>query len=345
MEVRNMSEAKVWIRKRSLAKGRTSYHLRWVCPTQHKWLSRHVGGDRKRAERERAKLEAELDVGSYRAEKCIDWPTFVAGHVDMIEGKVNAAEAKRTLTEFGKVCQPGKPKDVAFAMVERYYLHLRTKGNALPTRNKRLRYLRAAFNKAIKRGYMATNPMVGWQWEREEQKIPRCLTDAEKTLLLDACPSDQWRAFMFVALTTGCRRGELLGLTWDRVDFDNAQIVVTATKAHKDRVQPMNDESTVMLRELQATTLKDGGPFVAFQHLNVPQRFTAIVVTAGIDHCTFHDLRRTFCTDLARLGVNQLVVQRLAGHASSTTTAKFYQHIDDDMKRDAINKLKRRSVG
>ncbi len=52
-----------------------------------------------------------------------------------------------------------------------------------------------------------------------------------------------------------------------------------------------------------------------------------------------HDLRRTFCTDLAKLGVNQLVVQQLAGHANSKTTEVFYQRVDDDTKRDAVERL------
>ncbi|MCH7591309.1 MAG: site-specific integrase [Planctomycetes bacterium] len=58
--------------------------------------------------------------------------------------------------------------------------------------------------------------------------------------------------------------------------------------------------------------------------------------------CTIHDLRRTFCTDLARLGVNQAIVQGLAGHASAATTATYYQNINDDMRRDAVAKLAKR---
>lgn len=54
----------------------------------------------------------------------------------------------------------------------------------------------------------------------------------------------------------------------------------------------------------------------------VTKRFRLIYKDAGLEHCTFHDLRKTFFTDLARAGVSQVVVQRLAGHASSATTAK-----------------------
>ena len=70
-----------------------------------------------------------------------------------------------------------------------------------------------------------------------------------------------------------------------------------------------------------------------------PGLFNDIVATAGIAKCTVHDLRRTFCTDLARLGVNQSVVQRLAGHVSPATTERYYQYIDDETKRDAVSRL------
>lgn len=67
--------------------------------------------------------------------------------------------------------------------------------------------------------------------------------------------------------------------------------------------------------------------------------FRKLVEAAGIERCTVHDLRRTFCCDLARLGTNQLVVRRLAGHVDYSTTAKYYQRVDMEMKRDAVSKL------
>ena len=119
-----------------------------------------------------------------------------------------------------------------------------------------------------------------------------------------------------MALTTGCRRGELLGLTWDRVNFGEACLVITGTKARRDRTQPLSVEAVGMLRALQASTLKHAGPFGNLNANTTPKHFRAIVKAAEIASCTIHDLRRTFCTDLARLGVNQLVVQRLAGHST-----------------------------
>jgi integrase len=331
-----MDEPKVWLRRRT-GKGKIKHDLRWI--VKGKTRSRYVGTDGKLAERKGLKLEEELSTGDYRDVRRIRWEPFVTDHVGKIAGTVNRADAERTLRMFDEVCGPIGPHDVTYASVERFVASLQNKGNSTATVNKRLRYLRVALNKAVRRGHIARNPMEGWKWEREEQKVPRALADDEKAKLLKVCPTEQWRTFVFVALTTGCRRGELLGLEWSRVDFDNARLLVTGTKAKRDRLQPLSPEAVVMLRGIQASTLKDGGPFRSMTPSGSCHAFQAIVKAAGIAPCVIHDLRRTFCTDLARAGVNALVMQHLAGHAAMQTTAKFYTAVDDSMKRDAIRRL------
>lgn len=345
MEVVMSDEIRAWIVKRA-RNGKTAYDLRWWDTATGKFRSKCAGTDRRRAEREKVRLEADLSDGTHLDLRRITWPEFVAEHIEKMDRRPATVEdTKRTLDEFGAVCKPRSPRHVTYRMIEDYHQHLRKKGNSVATRNKRMRYLRAVLNVAIKRDYLKSNPMDKWVWGSEERKIPRVLTEAEKSKIMDACPSDVWRTFVHIALTTGCRRGELIGLTWDRVSLDDASVVVTGTKAHQDRVQPLDPIGVGMLRDLQAATMKDGGPFQSLKTVNPANRFRLIVERAGIAHCTIHDLRKTFCTDLARLGVNQLVVQRLAGHASGATTAKYYQHVDDGTKRAAVAKLTARDAG
>ena len=345
-------DIRVWIRKRKLKKKcrcrgpscrcreKNTYHLRWLDSATGGWRSKKIGTDRKVAEREAAILEHQLQEGTFREQRRVTWEAFVAEHVANLDRTpATVSDVKRTLEAFGEICKPAGPHAVTYRMIEYYVDHLKGRGNSVATRNKRLRYLRAAFNRAIKRGYLSKNPMSGWEWAKVDLKAPRVLNADEKARVLDSCPTNQWVSFVYVALTTGCRRGELLGLTWDRVDFANTSILVTGTKAHRDRMQPLNSEAVRSLRGLQASTLKDGGPFRSLNRVSVDKRFREIVKQAGIAHCTIHDLRRTFCTDLARLGVNQLVIQRLAGHACAATTATYYQFVNDEMKKEAVAKL------
>ncbi len=340
-----MMSTKVWIEKRRLSGGgraQFTYHLRWVCPTDRRWRSRRVGTDRKVALVAQAKLQDELEEGSYKPQRRVTWSLFVEEHLRRIPAGCNRDEAERTLRYFGEACRPETPKAVTFGTLEAFVEWLRKRKNTPATINKRLRYVRAALNRARDRGYVTANPMGKWRWEREEEKMPRALSGDEKSKVLDACPTHQWRTLVFLGLQTGCRISELLGLVWRNVDFDNAWLVVTATKGKKDRLQPLPPEALQMLRELQASTLRDGGPFKSIgTRSKAHKAFQAIVTASGIAACTFHDLRRTFCTDLARAGVNQLVCQKLAGHASSTTTARYYQAVDDEMKRAALGCLKR----
>jgi integrase len=72
---------------------------------------------------------------------------------------------------------------------------------------------------------------------------------------------------------------------------------------------------------------------------NVQRDFGQIVKRAGIPHCTPHDLRRTFVSQLAMAGVNQAIVQKLAGHASIQTTIKHYTGVMPEALRAAQGRL------
>ena len=153
-------------------------------------------------------------------------------------------------------------------MVENYVQSLRVRkdDDALSpnTINRKLRELRAALNAGVRRGFIRRNPMgtpkAGIRFERADEPIPVVLTDDEKRKLLDACTSLEWhepgrgrlwRAFLYLLMTTGGRKGEIQALAWDRVDFDGAVIVLTRTKGKRDRLQPLVAPAVDMLRELR----------------------------------------------------------------------------------------------
>ena len=242
---------------------------------------------------------------------------------------------------FGDACGHPRPCRITFSTIERFVACLREKGNEPTTRNKRVRYLKAAFTMAVERGYMPKNPIgKRWRWAPEEKKMPRTLDVEERAKLLATCPTEQWRTFVVVALCSGCRSGELIGLTWDKVNLGKAVLTISDTKAHKDRLQPITPDAVDRLRRLQASTLKDGGPFRSFRSPDKAAKMVrGIVESAGIARCTIHDLRKTYCTDLLERGVNQAVVQALADHSSSATTSRYYQAVVDRTKREAVQKL------
>lgn len=342
-----MSEAKVWVRKRPRMNGKVSYDLRWICPQTHRWKSKAIGSDVKRAESERALLERQLAEGTYTDLRRVSWQDFVAEHVRLIPGAKNAVEAKHALHEFGKMFDNPALQRIRFGMVEDFVGAARERGNSRATVNKKLRYLRAAFNKAVRRGYVARNPMIGWQWTAEDVKVPRVATQDEEGGLLDAAErlyGFRVGAFAYAALNTGGRRGELLALTWDRVDLDGGSVLFTETKGHADRRVPINPELVDIFRRLQAQTLQAGGPFCGLGD-NLGKKWKRIVQAAGVPHITLHDLRRSFATRLVRAGVAMPTVQQLLGHSKIETTRRYYVAVDERDKRMAVAKLRRSEAG
>lgn len=343
-------KADVWIVKRKGKRG-TTYAVRWIDPATARWRSASCGRDRKHAENMRAIRKAELLAGIRGEIRRIPWAEFVVEHLGTIPGDSHRESTEHTLDEFASVCSPAGPWAVDYRMLEQYVTALRggKKSVTDDTVNRKLRELKAALGKAKKRGYVRELPE--FPMRQTETKLIRTLTTDEKRKLLDACPDHRWRTLLYVALTTGCRRGELLGLTWDRVDLDQRVIVLIRTKGKRDRTAPLTDHAAAMLRELRASTPPMVGPDGAqpkhpwvfassigteWDRHNVSHGFQAIVKAAGIDHCTLHDLRRTFCTDLLEAGINEETCRELAGHASASTTARYYQSVSDSAKRAAV---------
>jgi len=340
-------EPRVWVSSRKCRRRKRSYHLRWLDPATGIMRSRKSGTDRKKAENDRAALLAELRGGRVTDLRPVTWQAFTDEHVSMMTGGLHAADVRRTLEDFGE--QFGvSPRRVTYGMVEAHVDALRARGFGQATVNKRLRLLRGAFNKGVQRGYLAVNPMANGRFEAVDLRAPRIVTPDEETALLDAAEKEaglRMRAFVYVALNTGARRGELLGLTWDRVDFEGERVHFTHTKGKRDRYVPIGKPVVDLLRRLQMQTLKHGGPFVGMMDA-IAHKWSAIVERAKVAAVTPHDLRRTYVTRLIRAGVPLPTVQKLVGHADIQTTMVYYTWVSDGDLKDGVAKLQAsQSVG
>lgn len=348
-------EMRVWIRKRKLkprcrcrgpckCRERCSYDLRWIDPQTGTWKSRHIGRDRKVAERAAAKLEGELAAGSCRDTKRVAWSAFVDEVVGFIKGR-HAEEAVRTLTEFGDMFSPRSPSVVMPNTVRSYVQQLEQKGNAPTTVNKKLRYLRLAFRVAVENGYIAECPVRKTHWRKELKRDDderRILQPEEEQALLASCDKLYGlplRAFAEFTLETWGRLSEVTSLTWDDVDLREPSVCFRNTKSHEDRYVPLDPKSGVVdkLRRLQAMTLRDGGPFTRYaDRSNLHKKWTEVVKHAEIEHITIHDLRRTGITRALLDNMPITVVKDLAGHHKIETTMRYYKGIKKRNLREAV---------
>lgn len=161
--------------------------------------------------------------------------------------------------------------------------------NATATVNKKLR---GAFNLAIQRGYMAQNPIKGWRWDKAKKKEHRIFTADEETMLIAS--ADRLNGFKMVlfvrfVLETWARLSEATGLRWDDVDFENSSAMFRDTKSSEDRFVPFAGGSDLPadLQRLKVQTLRDGGPFTAYQNKgDTHRKWKRVIEGAGIPPIT-----------------------------------------------------------
>jgi integrase len=142
-------------------------------------------------------------------------------------------------------------------------------------------------------------------------------------------------AVVTIALETGLRRGELLGLTWDRIDLSRGVIRLEVTKSGKRREVPMRQVVYDVLAALPEP--REGR---VFRTRSIRTAFENAVEEARIDSLHFHDLRHHFASWFVMRGGTLPALQKLLGHADLKMTLR-YAHLAPEYLRDEVTKTER----
>ncbi len=207
------------------------------------------------------------------------------------------------------------------------------------TVNRELACLRYLFNVAKQRGsFFGDNPVSKVKSLEMNNQVERVLTSEEEERLLASC-FPHLRAILICALNTGMRKGEILNLTWDDIDFENNVITIEAinTKSKKLKRIPVNDKLRKVLLEQKLKTgfsehvflNSQGNPYPSSGSLN--RSFEMACRKAEIRGLRFHDLRHTAATRMIESGASIVAVSRILGHADLKTTMR-YAHPDISLK-------------
>lgn len=218
------------------------------------------------------------------------------------------------------------------------------KGLRPATVNRRFAFVSGALSEAVKRGLIERNPAHGVSQLPERNGRVRWINAEEEARLLGALP-EYLRPVVLTALHTGGRFSEVVGLTWDDLDFSGRMVRFGDTKSGKTRHVPMNAVLFDVLKGVSPVIGKDGiAPFVftnpetMTHYLNVADGFKTAVKRAGLAGVTFHVLRHSFGSRLAQAGVNPEVIRTLMGHGSYAMTAR-YMHLAPGNLRAAVDAL------
>jgi len=187
---------------------------------------------------------------------------------------------------------------------------------------------------------------------------------ANVALFLKAAMSDRLHAMYVLALSSGLRQGELIGLQWPDIDFDGDAVTVQRSleeisgkvrikepKTGKGHRIDLPQFAMEAMRDHRADMLAEGNiaapVFCApeggwLRKGNVYRRsFMPMVKAAGVPRIRFHDLRHTHATLLLLAGENVKVVSERLGHASIKVTLDTYSHVLPSMQKAAAEKLQR----
>ena len=219
--------------------------------------------------------------------------------------------------------------------------------------------LRAALDKATEEKLIFRNPADSCKPPSARPREMQVLTPEEIQRLLIQAKEDGCYELLLLELATGLRRGEILALQWDDLNFRTGalrverqvhrvkgELVVSPpkTKAGNRTVllpAPVlkvlkTYQKTVHSRWMFPSPVKEDSPM---DPAAVRKRLQTVLERAECRHLRFHDLRHTFATASLEHGMDIKTLSTIIGHVSSATTLNTYTHVTDAMRQNAADKI------
>ncbi len=202
---------------------------------------------------------------------------------------------------------------------------------------------------------------------RTTKKDPNYFQPETVAAILEALESEplKWRLITHLLIVTGCRRGEIMGLKWEKVDFENSRVKIDralvsskskgvfeeSTKTSDIRYLSLPRETMDLLRQHKREQLRlqllNGDRWIHTGYVFTQDngdRMNPDSITGwlkdfstrhGLPHINPHAFRHTVASVLLANGTDIVTVSKQLGHASVTTTENFYSHIIEENKAKA----------
>ncbi len=219
--------------------------------------------------------------------------------------------------------------------------------------------LHEALDTAVKERLIAKNPTNGTTVPKCNYPEKQILGDSQLETFLEAINGEEyWDTFFYVEVMTGLRRGEICGLKWQDINFEENKLQVKRSVSVKKGggvsigetktetgvrsiLMPPSVAEVLQNRKQRAIT---EWVFPNFMHPEQPispatayRKLKIILKHAGLPLIRFHDLRHTFATHATHGGVDPKTLAGILGHTNASFTLDTYTHVTSDMQKAASN--------
>ena len=311
-------------------------------------------------------IEDKLAKGLYMPETRIpvfskvakDWLEYKKQNLRKSTWSIYEGHTRNHFKEFDEI----KINRITTARVEKFITNRQKEGMHLLTLRKILVSLGQIFSYAVRHKYLDYNPLANAERPRnqgavKEKKIRILTPDEIKAFLEAALTNQKYHTLFLLAIMSGARQGELLGLKWSDVDWGDSQIHIQRTFNHQAWFDVKTETSDrkidlgpAMMAELKKWKLaclpsklnlvfpnESGQPI---NHNNLVSRhFNPALKRAGLDRIRFHDLRHTYASMLIEQGENIKYIQSQLGHSTPTVTLNVYAHLMKTVNQEAACRL------
>jgi integrase len=346
---------------------------------KRKWHS--FSGGRREAQIERSRLIAELTGGAYVEPARTTLGAFLDRWLEHAKTQVSPRSYERYCELARKNIVPLlgsttlsklQPAAISSAYAKALISGRRDGRGGLSPRSVHHmhRILRQALQQAVIWGVLARNPAGAVKPPKVERVKGATLSAEQAAQLLDALAHSRVYWPTLIALATGMRRGEILALRWEHVDFDRGMVrvveTVEETKTSPLRFKPPKNGKTrgITLPAFAVTELRRLKRQQSEELLRLGIRQTASTLVCGradgevhsplaltyefarfvrqmkdLPQVRFHDLRHSHATQLLASGIHPKIAQERLGHSSISVTLDLYSHAVETMQDEAASRV------
>lgn len=201
-----------------------------------------------------------------------------------------------------------------------------------------------------------------WEWvddsplrkvskPKEPRGRVRFLSDDEREILLVACKQSEapyLYPLVILALSTGARRGELLGLKWGDIDFQRETAILHETKNNERRSLPLTGLALKQAKKLASIRRIDSDlvfpDITGKKPIEIRPAWEQVLKEAGIKDFRFHDLRHSAASYLAMDGASLAEIAEVLGH-KTLQMVKRYSHLTEQHTASVVGKMNKKIFG